>query len=108
MADAVNVPVDSSNKSGLYLYPVCTLGAIALVLVVGRIYTRLRRTRILYIDDWLIIAAEVRQATASYVRLLNVNADSLYNRHSHCHSSSNPRLGQADAHVHAERPQGDP
>lgn len=48
-----------SNNSPTYLIPVSILGFIALVLVVLRIYTRLTRTRQLYIDDWLIIVAEV-------------------------------------------------
>jgi hypothetical protein len=60
MADGANVPSYSSNKAGLYLYPVCTLSAVALVLVVARICTRLRRSKKLHIDDWLIVAAEVR------------------------------------------------
>jgi hypothetical protein len=48
-----------SNKAGTYLGPVCTLAAITLALVIARIYTRLRRTGSLYLDDWLIVIAEV-------------------------------------------------
>ena len=59
MADAGNVPAYTSNKAGLYLIPVCTLSVFALALVVARIYTRVRRTAKLYLDDWLIVAAEV-------------------------------------------------
>lgn len=72
MADAVNVPAYSSNKAGLYLIPVCTLGAVALALVVARICTRLRRTRRLYLDDWLIVVAEVRQMAKLYVRPVTI------------------------------------
>jgi hypothetical protein len=58
MADAMaNTPY--SNKAGTYLIPVCTFAAIALALVVARVYTRLRRTGKLYLDDWLIVVAEV-------------------------------------------------
>lgn len=48
-----------SNKAGTYLIPTCILGAISLVLVITRIYTRVTRTKKLYLDDWLIIIAEV-------------------------------------------------
>jgi hypothetical protein len=48
-----------SNKAGTYLIPVCTLAAVALVLVVARVYTRLSRTGKLHLDDWLIVVAEV-------------------------------------------------
>ncbi|EAT81286.1 hypothetical protein HBH56_131940 [Parastagonospora nodorum] len=47
-----------SNKAGTYLIPVCTVAAIALVLVVIRVYTRLSRTGRLHLDDWLIVVAE--------------------------------------------------
>ncbi|KZM28170.1 uncharacterized protein EKO05_0003596 [Ascochyta rabiei] len=59
MPDAGNLPAYSSNKAGLYLYPVCILGVVALALVVVRTYIRLRRTGKLYLDDWLIVAAEI-------------------------------------------------
>lgn len=72
MTAVVNVPAYSSNKAGLYLIPVCTLGAVALALVVARIYTRLRRTGRLYLDDWLIIAAEVRLKNLCSIRSLTV------------------------------------
>ncbi|KAJ4356879.1 hypothetical protein N0V95_002970 [Ascochyta clinopodiicola] len=72
MAGGTNVPAYSSNKAGLYLYPVCILGVIALALVVARTYTRLRRTGRLYLDDWLIVAAEVCQVYTLQVRLLIV------------------------------------
>ena len=65
MADGGNVPAYSSNKADLYLIPVCTLGVLALALVIARIYTRLRRTAKLYLDDWLIVAAEVHQLSPS-------------------------------------------
>ncbi|KAH7394486.1 hypothetical protein BKA66DRAFT_410867 [Pyrenochaeta sp. MPI-SDFR-AT-0127] len=48
-----------SNKAGTYLIPVCTVGAVALLLVITRIYTRLTRTKRLYLDDWLIVIAEL-------------------------------------------------
>jgi hypothetical protein len=48
-----------SNKAGTYLIPVCTTAAIAFVLVVARVYTRLSRTGQLHLDDWLIVFAEV-------------------------------------------------
>ncbi|KAF2622992.1 hypothetical protein BU25DRAFT_442841 [Macroventuria anomochaeta] len=69
MADAVNVPGYSSNKAGLYLIPVCTLGTVALALVVARIYTRLRRTGKLYLDDWLIVAAQVLSVTDTAIAI---------------------------------------
>ncbi|KAJ4991001.1 hypothetical protein SVAN01_03572 [Stagonosporopsis vannaccii] len=72
MADAINAPAYSSNKAGLYLIPVCTLGAVALALVVARIYTRLRRTTKLYLDDWLIVAAEVLSLTDTAIAIAAV------------------------------------
>jgi cytochrome b561 len=93
MANTGNVPAYSSNKAGQYLIPVCTLGAVALALVVARIYTRLRRTRKLYLDDWLIVAAEVRQNASLYILLLIVDLGTFCNRHRHCHRSSKARLG---------------
>ncbi|KAF2820351.1 hypothetical protein CC86DRAFT_119975 [Ophiobolus disseminans] len=47
-----------SNKAPTYLIPVCTLAAIALALVVARVYTRVSRTGKLYLDDWIIVVAE--------------------------------------------------
>jgi hypothetical protein len=61
MADAtssVAIP-PYSNIAGLYLIPVCTVAAVALVIVVARIYKGVSRTGGLYIDDWLIVCAEV-------------------------------------------------
>ncbi|KAF2258404.1 hypothetical protein CC78DRAFT_115911 [Lojkania enalia] len=51
-------PDPNSNNIALYLVPVCILSAIALCLCVLRIWTRLRRTGRLYVDDWIIIVAE--------------------------------------------------
>ncbi|KAF2017477.1 hypothetical protein BU24DRAFT_151676 [Aaosphaeria arxii CBS 175.79] len=48
-----------SNKASLYIAPVWTLTAIALPLVILRIASRLKRTKSLYIDDWLILVAEI-------------------------------------------------
>lgn len=48
-----------SNIAGLYLIPVCTVAAVALFMVVARIYTGVSRTGRLYIDDWLVVCAEV-------------------------------------------------
>ncbi|KAF2677065.1 hypothetical protein K458DRAFT_481576 [Lentithecium fluviatile CBS 122367] len=47
-----------SNIAYQYMVPVWILGAIALGLVIARIYTRLRRTGSLHPDDWLIVFAE--------------------------------------------------
>ncbi|KAF1835310.1 hypothetical protein BDW02DRAFT_466481, partial [Decorospora gaudefroyi] len=47
-----------SNKAAIYLGPVVSFGVVALLLVIARIYTRLTRTGKLYLDDWLILAAE--------------------------------------------------
>lgn len=58
-------PNPSSNISNQYIIPVSILLAIALVIFVLRIWTRLTRTRKLYLDDWLIILAEVRYRTIS-------------------------------------------
>jgi len=58
MADAMASP-PYSNKARTYLIPVCTVAAIALVLVITRVYTRLARTGRLHLDDWLIVVAEV-------------------------------------------------
>ncbi|KAJ4366233.1 hypothetical protein N0V83_007869 [Neocucurbitaria cava] len=60
MADAT-VTTPYSNKAPTYLIPVCILGLLALVLVIARIYTRVTRTKRLYLDDWLIIIAEFGQ-----------------------------------------------
>lgn len=62
MADATTTMAipPYSNKIGIYLIPVCIFGAIALPLVVARIYTRVTRTKRLYLDDWLIVIAEVQ------------------------------------------------
>jgi hypothetical protein len=49
----------NSNNSSLYLVPVTILGGLALILFILRIWTRVSRTKQLYLDDWLIIAAEV-------------------------------------------------
>ncbi|CAO2657949.1 Nn.00g072090.m01.CDS01 [Neocucurbitaria sp. VM-36] len=60
MADSSSAMVipPYSNKAPTYLIPVCILGVIALVLVIARIYTRVTRTKRLYLDDWLIVIAE--------------------------------------------------
>ncbi|KAH6611674.1 hypothetical protein C7974DRAFT_324223 [Boeremia exigua] len=63
MADAVRIPAYSSSNAVLYLIPVCTLSFIALALVVVRVYTRMRRIAKVYLDDWLIVAAEVFSLT---------------------------------------------
>ncbi|KAF2785479.1 hypothetical protein K505DRAFT_206559, partial [Melanomma pulvis-pyrius CBS 109.77] len=52
-----------SSNVALYLIPVAILAPIALGLCITRIYTRLTRTRKLYIDDWTIIAAETLSLT---------------------------------------------
>ncbi|KAF1851479.1 uncharacterized protein K460DRAFT_362218 [Cucurbitaria berberidis CBS 394.84] len=57
MATTMVIP-PYSNKVATYLVPVCILGAIALLLVIARIYTRVTRTKRLYLDDWLILMAE--------------------------------------------------
>ncbi|KAH7112536.1 hypothetical protein B0J11DRAFT_498144 [Dendryphion nanum] len=57
MATMMKVP-PYSNIITLYLVPVCILAVITLPLVVTRIYTRLTRTKKLYLDDWLILVAE--------------------------------------------------
>jgi hypothetical protein len=58
MANTTAMP-PYSNKAGTYLIPVCTVAAVALALVVARVYTRLSRTGRLHLDDWLIVVAEV-------------------------------------------------
>ena len=50
-----------ANNSYLYLVPTTIFVAIALVLVIIRIWTRLERTKRLYADDWLILIAEVSE-----------------------------------------------
>ncbi|KAH9863839.1 hypothetical protein J1614_009771 [Plenodomus biglobosus] len=63
MADAMALP-PYSNISPTYLAPVVTLGVIALMVVVARIYTRLTRTGKLHADDWLIVVAEPLSITS--------------------------------------------
>lgn len=58
MATSMTMPAYSNNRL-MYLIPVPIFAAIGLVLVVLRVYTRLTRTKKLYLDDWLIIVAEV-------------------------------------------------
>ena len=62
MAAAMAITMETlsySNKAGTYLIPVCILAVISLILVIARICTRLNRTGALYLDDWLIVVAEV-------------------------------------------------
>lgn len=93
MADASNAPAYSSNKAGLYLKPVCTLGAVALTLVIARVYTRLRRTARLHLEDWLIVAAEVRYNTVLCACMLNPDTGTFSSRHCNCYRSSCAWLG---------------
>ncbi|KAF2006698.1 hypothetical protein P154DRAFT_222962 [Amniculicola lignicola CBS 123094] len=44
-----------SDMSPLYLGPVVSLAILALGLCIARVYTRVTRVKVLYIDDWLII-----------------------------------------------------
>jgi hypothetical protein len=60
---AMPTPADMGpdvNKIALYLVPSCILGALALGLCIARVYTRLRGTSKFFVDDYLIVAAEVR------------------------------------------------
>jgi hypothetical protein len=52
-------PVLHLDTSLKYLIPVPILTVIALALCIVRIWTRVKRTRKLYADDWLIVVAEV-------------------------------------------------
>lgn len=70
--------LDYSSIVGLYLIPVAILAPIALGLCVTRIYTRLRRTGKLHIDDWTIIAAEVRLSISLMKNILTDNVGRLY------------------------------
>jgi hypothetical protein len=47
-----------SNKAAIYLGPVVSFGVVAFFLVVARIYTRIKRTGKLFLDDWIIVIAE--------------------------------------------------
>jgi len=93
MADTVDVSAHSSSNAGLYLIPVCTLGAVALALVVARVHTRLGRIAKLYLDDWLIIVAEVRLKSLLHVYELMVNPGVFFNRHSNRDCSIFAQLG---------------
>lgn len=57
MSDSAAIP-PYSNKAAIYLGPIISFGIVALFLVIARIYTRLKRTQRLQIDDWLIVIAE--------------------------------------------------
>jgi hypothetical protein len=59
MAATSNPVLDFSSNAGLYLIPVAILAPLALGLCATRVYTKLKRTGRLHIDDWTIIAAEV-------------------------------------------------
>ena len=63
MADATGAPVlDWSSNVGLYMIPATILVPFVLGLCVTRIYTQLRRTKSLRLDDYTIIAATVSLA----------------------------------------------
>ncbi|CAN9220900.1 unnamed protein product [Alternaria alternata] len=57
MSSSMAVP-PYSNKAAIYLAPVISFGVVALFLVIARIYTRVKRTGQLYLDDWIIVVAE--------------------------------------------------
>ena len=95
MADATAVQMPPySNNSGLYMIPVGTLAALSLILVVLRIYTRRRRVGKLYIDDQLIIVAEVRSGLISMASILLTELDHLHCQCVHCRRSRFYRMGQ--------------
>ncbi|KAF2732679.1 hypothetical protein EJ04DRAFT_496567 [Polyplosphaeria fusca] len=56
-------PDPDSNVSGTYVVPVTVLAVLTIGLVVLRIWTRVTRTRSMYVDDWLIGAAELLSLT---------------------------------------------
>ncbi|KAF2277766.1 uncharacterized protein EI97DRAFT_449213 [Westerdykella ornata] len=59
MSQSTPVSVEpNSNNSNLYVIPVTILLVIALILCIVRFYTRLTRTKRLYLDDWFIVVAE--------------------------------------------------
>lgn len=60
-------PPPYSNINTMYIVPVSILAVIALPLVIMRIYTRLTRTKQLYIDDWLIMVAEVTSPSSFHL-----------------------------------------
>ena len=72
MNSAIAIP-PYTNNSSIYLIPVTLLGAIALVLVILRIYTRVARTRRLHLDDWLIIVGEVRLIFYKNLSYIDIN-----------------------------------
>jgi hypothetical protein len=75
MTDNMSTP-PYSNIATTYLAPVCTLAAVSLALVIARIHTRLSRTNALYLDDWLILVAEVSRVRCSG----DIHAEILYSR----------------------------
>ena len=83
----------NSNVSQLFTIPVSILAAISLILCVLRFWTRIKTTGRFYIDDWLILIAEVRTnilsgpSTVVWFRLM-------MNRFSHSQMSASPALRQ--------------
>lgn len=68
MATTMKMADPNSNNSNLYIIPVSIVLPIALVLVIARLWSRVKRTKKLYIDDWLILVAEVRNSLTQLMR----------------------------------------
>jgi hypothetical protein len=95
-------PVPYSNTSLKYLIPVPILTVIALALCVARIWTRVKRTRKLYADDWLIVVAEVCCVCCCGTNtLLMVQPDPLAYEFRVGLCCIWPRMGSSNKHLHS-------